>query len=156
MNREGKEMHPNIVDDFDSITRLLESTHRIAVLGIKTEDAAEQAAFYVPKVLADMGYEIVPVPVYYPTVTEILGRKVYRRVADVPGPPLDLVNVFRRSKDLMPHLSDLLAAKPRAVWLQQGIRDDAFALELAKADILVVQDRCLMVDARMRPRRPRE
>ncbi len=138
-----------IIDDFDSITKLLKSTKRIAVLGIKTEAQAEQPAFYVPKFLVEMGFDVVPVPVYYPDVTEILGRRVFRTIADVP-PPIDLVNVFRRSKDLGQHLDDLLAAKPSAVWLQQQIRDDAFAGKLAQAGITVVQDRCLMVELRMR------
>jgi predicted CoA-binding protein len=142
-------MHPLVIDDFDAITKLLEGTKRIAVLGIKTEAQADQPAFYVPKFALEMGFEIVPVPVYYPEATTILDRPVYRRIADVP-PPVDLVNVFRRSKDLAAHLDDLLAAKPRAVWLQQLIRDDAFAERLAEAGITVVQDRCLMVELRLR------
>lgn len=142
-------MHSLIIDDFDSITKLLEGTHRVAVLGMKTEVQAAQPAFYVPQSLVEMGFDVVPVPVYYPDVTEILGRRVYRRIVDVP-PPVDLVNVFRRSEDLGGHLDDLLTAKPRAVWLQQQIRDDAFATRLAEAGITVVQDRCLMVELRLR------
>jgi uncharacterized protein len=142
-------MTSKIIDDFDAITALLEGTRRIAVLGIKTEAQADQPAFYVPKFLVDMGFDVVPVPVYYPAATEILGLHVYRRIVDVP-PPVDLVNVFRRSKDLASHLDDLLAAKPRAVWLQQQIRDDAFAERLAAEGITVVQDRCLMVELRLR------
>jgi len=142
-------MHPNIIDDNDAITELLAGTNRIAVLGIKPESHADAAAFYVPKYLVDMGFDVVPVPVYYPEVTTILGRPVYRSVAAVSA-PVDMVNVFRRSQDLMPHLEDLLAAKPRSVWCQQGIRDDAFAERLAEAGIKVVQDRCLMVELRIR------
>jgi predicted CoA-binding protein len=144
-------MHPLVIDDADAITKLLERTRRIAVLGIKTEAQADQAAFYVPQFLVTSGFDVVPVPVYYPDVTKILDRPVYRKVADVPVPPaIDLVNVFRRSKDLAAHLDDLLAAKPNAVWLQQQIRDDSFAERLAEADITVVQDRCIMVELRLR------
>jgi len=142
-------MHPLVIDDAESITKLLEGTQRIAVLGIKTEAQADQPAFYVPKFLVDMGFDVVPVPVYYPDVTSILGRPVYRKIADVP-PPIDMVNVFRRSQDLAAHLDDLLAAKPRSVWLQQQIRSDSFAERLAEAGITVVQDRCLMVELRVR------
>lgn len=138
-----------IIDDDDAITKLLKDTKRIAVLGIKTEAQADQAAFYVPKYCVDAGYDVVPVPVYYPEAKTILGREVFRRVADVP-PPIDMVNVFRRSRDLMAHLDDLLAAKPKSVWTQQGIRDDAFAAKLSAAGIAVVQDRCLMVELRVR------
>ena len=71
---------------------------RVAVLGMKTEAQAGQPAFYVAAALAADGVEIVPVPVYYPEVTQILGRPVVRRVVDAPG-PLDIVCVFR-SKQL--------------------------------------------------------
>jgi predicted CoA-binding protein len=134
-----------IEDDEGKIAALLRATKRVAVLGMKTEEQESQPAFYVPKYLHDVGLEVIPVPVYFPDVTEILGQRVYRRVAEVP-PPIDIVDVFRRSRDVAPHLDDLLAARPRCVWLQQGIRDDATAEALARAGILVVQDRCLMVD----------
>jgi len=137
----------NILEDESRIAALLRSAKRVAVLGMKTEAAADQAAFYVPQYLAEHGAEVVPVPVYYPEATEILGAKVYRKVADVPG-PVDVVDVFRRPKDIPGHVADLLAKKPRAVWFQLGIRHDAAAEELARAGILVVQDRCLMVEWR--------
>jgi predicted CoA-binding protein len=139
--------HARILEDDVDIGRLLAGVRRVAVLGIKTEAQQEQPAFYVPEYLAQAGLEVVPVPVYYPEVTQILGRQVYRRLADVPG-PLDLVDVFRRPSDLAAHLPDLLAAKPRAVWFQSGIRQDAIAQELVRHGIDVVQDRCLMVEHR--------
>ena len=141
-------MHPLVSNDPAVITAVLAATRRIAVLGIKTEAQAGQPAFDVPAYVARAGYDIVPVPVYYPEVTSILGRPVVRRIADAA--PIDMVNVFRRSRDLAPHLDDILAAKPKSVWLQQGIRDDAFAEALAAAGISVVQDRCLMVELRVR------
>jgi len=137
-----------IEDDEEQLAKLLRSARRVAVLGIKTEAARGQAAFYVPEALQQMGLEVVPVPVYYPEATQILGEKVYRRVADIPG-EVDIVDVFRRSNDVAAHLPDLLAKKPRAVWLQSGIRDDRTAEALARTGILVVQDRCLMVDYRV-------
>src|SRR3982751_1698960 len=136
-----------IEDDEQRLLELLHSAHRVAVLGIKTEAARGQPAFYVPQALQQMGLQIVPVPVYYPEATQILGEKVYRRVADVPG-DIDIVDVFRRSRDVAAHLSALLAKKPRAVWLQSGIRDDRTAEALARGGMLVIQDRCLMVDYR--------
>ena len=136
-----------IEDDEQRLLELLHSARRVAVLGIKTEAARGQPAFYVPQALQQMGLQVVPVPVYYPEATQILGQKVYRRVADVPG-EIDIVDVFRRSRDVAAHLPDLLAKKPRAVWLQSGIRDDRTAEALARAGMWVVQDRCLMVDYR--------
>ena len=143
----GMDWTQNLIADEAGIANLIASTRRVAVLGIKTEAQAGQPAFDVPRYLEDAGVEIVPVPVYYPEVSEILGRKVYRKLVDVPG-ELDLVDVFRRPQDLPAHLDDLLAKRPRAVWLQSGIRNDEFAEQLARADIRVVQDRCLMVDHR--------
>ncbi len=137
----------NLLDDDARIGELLRSTRRVAVLGIKTESQADQAAFYVAKYLHDQGVEVIPVPVYYPEVKAILGEPVFRKVADVPG-PVDIVDVFRRPSDVPAHLEDILAKKPRAVWLQLGIRNDQAAEALARAGILVVQDRCLMVEHR--------
>ncbi len=136
-----------IEDDEERLLDLLRSARRVAVLGIKTEAARGQPAFYVAQALQQMGLEIVPVPVYYPDATQILGQKVYRRVVDVPG-EIDIVDVFRRSKDVAAHVPDLVAKKPRVVWLQSGIRDDRSAETLARAGVLVVQDRCLMIDYR--------
>ena len=136
-----------IEDDEARLLELLRSARRVAVLGIKTEAQRGQPAFYVPQALQQMGLEIVPVPVYYPEATQILGEKVYRRVGEVPG-GIDIVDVFRRSRDVAAHLPDLVAKKPRAVWLQSGIRDDRSAEALARAGVLVVQDRGLMVDYR--------
>ena len=116
----------NLIEDEAGVKTLVRSLRRIAVLGIKTEQQAGQAAFYVPQYLAQAGVEIVPVPVYYPQVTEILGKKVFRKVSEVPG-ELDLVNVFRRPQDIDQHVEDILAKKPKAVWFQLGIRNDAAA-----------------------------
>jgi predicted CoA-binding protein len=97
--------------------------------------------------MQNAGFKIIPVPVYYPSVTDILGEVVYRRVSDIPE-DVDMVNVFRRPHDIPPHLDDLLQKKPKSVWMQMGISHAVVAEELAKAGIKVVQDRCLMVDHR--------
>jgi predicted CoA-binding protein len=142
---QGAEAH--LIERADTIDALLVRVKRVAVLGIKTEVQAGQPAFYVAKYLHDAGLEVVPVPVYYPDVTQILGLSVYRRLVDVPG-DIDLVDVFRRPQDLAAHVDDILAKHPRAVWFQLGIRNDAVAQRLAAAGIDVVQDRCLMVEHR--------
>ncbi len=146
----------HLIDDSEGIARIVRDSRRIAVLGIKPESRRGQPAFDVPAYMAEHGYEILPVPVYYPNVTTILGQPVVRRVVDAP-PPIDLVNVFRRAPDIPPHVDDILAARPRAVWFQLGIRNDAAAERLARAGIDVVQDRCLLVEhgQRVRPAWPR-
>ena len=143
----------HLIEDEDGIARVVRAARRIAVLGIKTERQRGQPAFDVPAYMAEHGCEIVPVPVYYPDVTTILGQPVKRSVAEVEG-PIDLVNVFRRPGDIPPHVDDILAARPRAVWFQLGIRNDAAAERLARAGIDVVQDRCLLVEHARLGRRP--
>lgn len=141
------EWKDNILTTDDQVAELLRETKTIAVLGIKPESRANQPAYYVAKYMADNGYEIIPVPVYYPEVTEILGKPVYRDLSQVPG-EIDLLNVFRRSQDIGKHTLEILAKKPKAIWFQLGIRNDELAERFAEAGIKVVQDLCLMVEHR--------
>ncbi|HMA01690.1 MAG: CoA-binding protein [Gemmatimonas sp.] len=125
---------------------LLERTRRIAVLGVKSPESG-QPAYYVPQYAHRAGYDVIPVPVYYPEMRELFGNPVYRALAEIPG-DVDLVNVFRRAESIPRHVDDILAKQPKAVWLQSGIRHDAVAEQLARAGIEVVQDRCLLVELR--------
>ena len=138
----------HLIEDASGIRRVLEATRRIAVLGIKPEFTG-QPAYYVPEYARDAGYEVIPVPVYYPDVQEILGQPVYRSLADIPG-DVDMVNVFRRPADIAQHVADILAKRPRSVWMQLGIRNREVAETLARAGIDVVQDHCLLVELRRR------
>ena len=133
----------HLIESPSRIQQILEATHRIAVLGIKNDSA--QPAYYVPEYAAQAGYEIVPVPVYYPELTEIMGKKVYRKLVDIPG-EIDLVDVFRRPKDIPQHVDDIIAKKPKTVFFQLGIRNDEAAERLARAGIDVIQDHCLLVE----------
>lgn len=135
----------NIISDDEQIRELLKETKNIAVIGIKME--AYQPAFYVPQYMQNAGFQIIPVPVYYPDATEIMGEKVYRSLAEIPQ-DVDLVNIFRRSTDVAKHSDDILAKRPKAVWMQSGIYNDAVAETLAKEGIKVVQNLCLMVEHR--------
>jgi predicted CoA-binding protein len=137
----------NLLTTDEEIKQLLNAIMRIAVLGIKPESHANQPAHYVPKYMQRAGYEIVPVPVYYPAVTEILGERVYRDLRKIPG-EVDMVNVFRLPHDIPKHTDEILEAKPKSVWIQSGLRNDEVAETFAKAGIKVVQDLCLMVEHR--------
>jgi hypothetical protein len=133
-----------IVEDRAGIDALLPGVRRIAVLGIKPEIAGGPA-YTVPAYLASHGFDVVPVPVYFPEVTEILGRPVVRQLRTV-DPPAEVIQIFRRPPDIPQHVDDIIAAAPRVVWMQLGIRNDAVSERLARAGILVVQDRCLQVE----------
>lgn len=136
-----------LVEDPVLIGEIAATARRVVVLGIKPDSHADQPAHYVPKYLLDHGIDVIPVPVYYPGVKEILGLPILRSL-DEASPPVDVVCVFRRSEDIPEHTRDLIALAPQTVWFQQGIRNDEVALELAKAGIQVVQDRCMMIEHR--------
>jgi len=144
----------NLLHSDEAIARILEVSRRIAVVGIKTEAQAGAPAIEVPRYMLESGYEIVPVPVYYPDAREILGCQVFRSVKEIPG-TVDLVNIFRRSPDVAAHVDDIVAAAPRYVWMQSGISNDSAAETFARAGIGVVQDRCLMVEHARWARRKR-
>ncbi|MES2359584.1 MAG: CoA-binding protein [Gemmatimonadota bacterium] len=127
----------------EQLRDLLERSKRIAVLGIKPDP--HQPAYDIPEYLQHAGYQIIPVPVYYPDLKEVLGQPVYRSLVDVPG-EIDIVDVFRRPADIPKHIDDMIAKHPKAVWFQLGIRNDEAAEALARAGIDVVQDRCMKVE----------
>jgi len=137
--------HHVLVEPAD-IHAALSRLQTIAVVGIKPAET-EAPAFYVPEYAQRAGFTIIPVPVYYPDMTTELGEQAYRSLRDIPG-PVDIVQLFRRPADIPPHLDDILAVKPKLVWMQLGIRHDAVAETLARAGIDVVQDHCLLVELR--------
>src|SRR5262245_31280434 len=116
----------HLIESTDEMRAILRNSRRIAVLGIKPEPRADQPAHFVAEYTKEAGFEIIPVPVYYPEVTTILGEPVYRRLVDVPG-EIDIVNVFRRPEHVPQHVDDIIAKRPRAVWLQLGIRNEEAA-----------------------------
>ncbi len=146
---EGRALMDGMSKD-EALRRILADTKTIAVLGVKPESDAGKPAHDVPAYMARQGYELVPVPVYYPDVTHILGRPVHRSLVDAAraGKSVDLVNVFRRPQDIPAHLGDILAAKPKVVWFQLGIRHEEAARALEAQGIEVIQDRCILVEHR--------
>ena len=145
METDVQSWRDHIIDSHAGIRSVIDGTKRIAVLGIKLEDY--KPAHFVPEYAQRAGFEIIPVPVYYPDATEILGQKVYRTISSIPD-EVDLVNVFRISEHIPAHLDDIIAKRPKAVWFQLGIVNDEAAERLAREGIDVVQDRCLLVELR--------
>jgi predicted CoA-binding protein len=124
----------------DALRELLAATRRIAVVGLSPKPHRDSNR--IARYLIERGYEVVPV---YPRGDEILGRRVYRRVQDVPG-GVDLVDVFRRSEALAETTADAIAAGARALWFQLDCVDEDAAARARAAGITVVMDRCIMVD----------
>ena|SRR5208283_4684610 len=120
--------------------QILETCHTIAVVGLSSNP--QRPSYQVAEYMQRHGYRIIPVN---PQETEVLGEKCYARLEDVPE-KIDCVDVFRRS-EFVPAITDsAIAIGARALWLQLGIVDDA-SLERARvADLLAVQDRCLLIE----------
>ncbi|KAI3426167.1 hypothetical protein D9Q98_008544 [Chlorella vulgaris] len=137
--------HSNIVTSATEAQQIAARAKTVAVLGIKTESQASQPAYFVAEYLQSCGVHIIPVPVYYPDVKEILGQPVVRDLKQIQA-HVDVLDVFRRPQDLQQHLDDILALRPDCVWLQSGISNPEFEAQLAEAGIKVVPDRCLKVD----------
>ncbi len=137
----------NLVTDPDEVRDILAIHATVAVLGIKPESRAHKAAYYVPAYMQEHGYDIIPVPVYYPEVTQILGQPIQRDLTAIEA-EVDILNVFRRSEDIPPHAENIVALGPNVVWMQLGIRHDEVAEMLARAGIRVIQDRCMLADHR--------
>ncbi len=132
--------------DDEGLRAILREAKTVAVLGAKAQ--VGQAAYYVPEYLVAHGYRIMPVN---PTLEgqRLFGRPVVPTLADLDG-PADVIEVFRRPEHLPGHAREILALpwKPKAVWFQLGIRNDHAAELLARSDIRVVQNRCMMPEHR--------
>ena len=124
------------------VKEILGSSRRIAVVGLSRKP--HRASHGVAQYLQRVGYTIVPV---HPAGGVTLGEPVHTdlRSAATTG-PLDIVNIFRRSEFIPALLDDLLAVRPRLVWMQLGVEDAETASRLEAAGIRVVMDRCLAVD----------
>ncbi|MGI0102052.1 MAG: CoA-binding protein [Nitrosotalea sp.] len=112
----------------------------IAVVGMSKN--SEKAAHYVPKYLAEQGYNVIPVN---PTTDEILGKKCYPSLLDVPI-QIDIVDVFRPSDQVKPVVEEAIKIKPRVIWLQEGIHDPEAESLAKKAGIDVVFNRCMLAE----------
>ncbi len=134
---------PELKSDSE-LKQVLSEARTVAVLGAHSD--AMRPAYSVPRYLQLNGYRVLPVNAMQ-AGGELFGEKVRATLAEL-GEPVDIVDVFRRADKLDEHLADLLAMspRPRLVWLQQGIHNDAFAQKLIEAGIDVVQDRCAKVE----------
>ena len=116
------------------------SLKNVAVIGMSKNQG--KAAHYVPKYLSENGYDITPVN---PTADEILNKKCYPTV-DKIDKPIDIVDVFRPSDQVLPVVKEAIKIKPKVIWLQEGIHN-AEAEELARKEgIKVVFNRCMLAE----------
>ncbi len=142
-----------IVTDEAAIVAIARDMKNVAVLGIKSDEDPDQAAYSIPHLLDAAG---IPVIGINPRVPKALGKPTLASLADLP-PGVDVLNVFRNPSAIPAHADELLALpperRPKVVWLQTGIRHDAAAAKLAAGGYRVVQDACLGVYSRRAGRR---
>lgn len=124
----------------DEIKALLLRVRTIAVVGLSPRP--DRPSHMVASNLQGFGYRIIPVR---PAVNEVLGEKAYARLADVPE-KIDLVDVFRAPQHVDAIVDDCIALGIKAIWLQDGVVNEAAALRARAAGVLVVMDRCLYRD----------
>lgn len=125
------------------IKALLTRARSIAVVGLSPDP--DRPSYSVSLYMQRAGYRIVPVR---PGGGEILGEKAYDKLADIPF-PVDVVDVFRASEHVAQHVDEALALPGGpAVWLQEGVIDEAAARKAQEAGRVVVMDRCLLKEHR--------
>lgn len=129
------QIHPVLpIDD------ILRSNSSIALVGFSPK--ADRPSHRVGKYLMDVGFTVFPVN---PGVSEVCGHTSYPDLASI-SEPIDIVDIFRRSEDVLPIVKAAIAIKAKVIWMQQGIVNEEAAALAEKAGLKVVMDRCIMVD----------
>jgi uncharacterized protein len=124
------------------ISDILKNYKTVAVIGMSKNPDKE--AYRIPEYLIKNGFNVIPVN---PSADEILGRKAYKRLADVPE-KIDIVDVFRPTEDIPNYVLDVIKVKPKVFWEQLGIHNPEAEEKIAAAGIKIVYDRCMMVELR--------
>jgi predicted CoA-binding protein len=126
-------------EEQQTIERILQNARTIATVGLS--DDTTKPAHTVPAYLQSQGYRVIPVN---PTIDEVLGERAYASLGEVPE-PIDVVQIFRRSKVVGPIVDEAIAAGAKAVWMQVGIADEAAAARARAAGLDVVMNQCMRV-----------
>ena len=113
---------------------------KVAVIGISRSES--KAAHFVPKYLAENGFDIIPVN---PNSNEILSKKCYKEITEVEG-DIDIVDVFRPSEDVLPFVRDAIKKNPKVIWLQEGIHNEEAENLAREHGIDVVFNRCMLAE----------
>lgn len=126
------------INDPNVINRILDECETIAVVGLSSNPM--RPSYGVARYMQQRGYRIIPVN---PNESEVLGEKAYANLADLPE-KVDLVDIFRRSEEAGAHVDEAIRLGTKAVWLQEGVIDEAAARRALEAGLMVVMDRCIL------------
>jgi predicted CoA-binding protein len=128
------------MDDINTLRRILRENRTIAVVGLSADWF--RPSYFAAKYMQEHGYRIIPVNPRYP---EILGEKCYASLRDVPE-KIDLVDVFRKTQDVLPIAEDAIAVGARVLWQQLGVKNEAAAAKARAAGLDTVVDRCVKIE----------
>lgn len=127
-------------DDIESLRRILKENRVIAVVGLSADWF--RPSYFAAKYLQEHGYRVIPVNPKYP---EILGEKCYKSLRDIPE-PVDIVDVFRKTADVMPIAEETIAIGAKVLWQQIGVQNVAAAEKAETAGLAAVMDRCVKIE----------
>jgi predicted CoA-binding protein len=128
------------MDDINTLRRILRESHVIAVVGLSAD--WYRPSYFAAKYMQEHGYRVIPVN---PKYESILGEKCYRSLREIPG-KIDIVDIFRKSADVMPIAEDAIAIRAKVLWQQLGVRNESAAAKARAAGLEAVMDRCVKIE----------
>jgi uncharacterized protein len=128
------------MDDIQTLRRILRENRVIAVVGLSADWF--RPSYFAAKYMLEHGYRVIPVN---PKYSEILGQRCYKTLQEVPE-KIDLVDVFRKTEDVMPVAEAAIAVRAKVLWQQLGVRNEAAAAKARAAGLDVVMDRCVKIE----------
>src|SRR5712692_6818729 len=137
---EGFDYSIRSMDDINTLRRILKESRTIAVVGLSAD--WYRPSFFAAKYMQEHGYRVIPVN---PKYREILGEKCYPSLREIPD-GVDLVDVFRKTADVMPVAEDAIAIRAKVLWQQLGVRNEAALARARAAGLDAVMDRCVKIE----------
>jgi uncharacterized protein len=128
------------MDDINTLRRILRESRVIAVVGLSADWF--RPSFFAAKYMQEHGYRVIPVNPKYP---QILGERCYKSLRDIPE-KVDLVDIFRKSQDVMPIAEEAIAIRAKVLWQQLGVKNEAAAAKARAAGLEAVMDRCVKIE----------
>ena len=128
------------MDDINTLRRILRETRTIAVVGLSADWF--RPSYFAAKYMQEHGYRVIPVN---PKYQSILGEKCYKSLRDIPE-KVDMVDIFRKTQDVMPIAEDAIAIGATVLWQQLGVKNEAAVAKARAAGMEAVMDRCVKIE----------
>jgi len=128
------------MDDINTLRRILHESRTLAVVGLSADWF--RPSYFAAKYMREHGYRVIPVN---PKYESILGEKCYKSLRDIPE-KVDLVDIFRKTQDVMPIAEEAIAIGAKVLWQQLGVKNEAAAAKARAAGLETVMDRCVKIE----------